>query len=323
LNKKRTRHPTKKKVQKPTHSHTSISIGKDEKEILGYLINNPDTRFNVKGFSKNKGIARSTLIDRLNRMVFNGLIIKPNVGNHVITPKGRNAYECVKGGVGKLRKGCRKRDDLSQHFTRYKLELKEKNIITPGILSEIKSSLNILEYKKVELRNLLTHYLYLENGTIIITSKKLIIRVHDIVGLDTEETNIKSMDLAFEYLEKLNSCGVEGDTLKLDNVHFARMESIFSEILTKIDDKFSVDLGNGRKFWIDGSNDSIEDETNDEDAREKIDSMLRSVVNSDSNYFKDLDKMKDVLSLVVKLIVMDRLPPKVEKFDPAGVDYFG
>jgi len=304
------RHPTEKKCPNPTDTHTSFSLGTRERALLKYMSETRNSRFNIKGYARLANIPRSTLYDILSKLDGLDLIDKKHTGCYEITSKGLHTLEVSDGGVGSVRRGCRDSINLSQHFTRYILPIKEKSQFFENNLKK----LNALEYKELNLPNLKQHYLYFNDATIIINPKKIIIRVHDIVSDDTEKTLYKSMNIALTYIDKLSTIGLTGDSIQLDNAHFARVKSVFSEVLSKYDDRYSLDLGNGVKFWIDNSHGNNEDETNDVNVRDRIDAVLTDAIKSDS-LLSDVDKMKEVMGLIVKLKAIDAHTQKQELMD--------
>jgi len=99
------------------------------------------------------------------------------------------------------------------------------------------------------------------------------------------------------------SIGIETEGIFTEEGHWARIKSMLSDFLyDKIDNKYYLDLGNGKHFWIDYSPDKYgipkrEDETNDKEVRERIDNFLGQVASDDFD-LQDIRKKKtDDLSI--------------------------
>lgn len=320
-----TRHPTSKGNKNPTVSPSSISLGANEKNILLHLKKYPNNRFNTKGYARELGKAKTTVTDAINRLLFKELISKPNYGNYVITNKGLNVLELRNEGVGLSRKGCRDAvQNLSTHFTKYSFILKDKKNLSESLLKQLSPN-----HVKVndKFKNTLIYHMYFDDVTITIFSKKVIIQINDIINNNLEEMELERLGIVTKYIEKLLSIGLEGDTLTLDNSHYARVEGFLANFLTKIDKKYSLDLGNGRLLWIDNSEDHLEDETNDLKTRERVDSFLDDTIKCDyliSDIGTDLEQLKQITSNLVKLEVSRNFPtPKISQNKIERAYYFG
>ena len=232
------------------HTQSSISIATRERALLMYMLNLNKERFNVKKYSRISNIPRATVYELLNRLISKGLAAKPYIGNHEITLKGKTAIEVSSGGVENLRMECREKSvNLSTHYLKYSLIITEKDKYFEEKLME----LNPLKIKRLELRNLKQTYLYFDDATIIINPKKVIVRVHDIVSEGAEDANLDTFNKALGYIEKLEKIGLKGDTMELEPAHYARIDSLLAGFLEKVDGRYFLDLGEGKKFWIDHS----------------------------------------------------------------------
>jgi hypothetical protein len=163
--------------------------------------------------------------------------------------------------------------------------------------------LNPFNIREVKLPNFTQYILYFDDATIILNLHKIAIRIHDIICEDTEEAHFETLSKALQYTDALRGIGVDTENITLEPAHYARVESLLADALSRINERYFVDLGDGRKFWIDNS-DTLEDETNDSEVREKIDNMVQSAVDTDVD-FHDLDKLIEVVSGLVKLRVLD------------------
>lgn len=290
-------HPTKKKTSKQTDGHTFISIGKSEKSLLQHLLNLNNSRFNLTAYSRTKGKSRSSLYHTLNTLLRKGLIEKPHLGQHTITNKGINTLDASNGGVQSLRGGCRDgQTNLSMHYAKFVLTVVNRNDFSPSLIK----SVNPNKWKRLDLKNLQQYYIYFDDATIVINPKKIIIRVHDIVDQDVDECTFQNINIALKYITVIEKLRIEVSGFALENAHYARVKSVLSDFLSKIDNRYYLDLGDGKKFWIDNSCKQGEDETNDASVRDRIDTFLQDVINSES-LISDLDKMKGVVSGMIKL----------------------
>ncbi len=306
IKKTKHRHPTKNKGRKPTHLPTSISIGKKERALLNYMLEEKNSRFNIRGYHNLTNTPRSTIYDMLNRLISLELVNKIHIGNYAITDKGETTVNISSGDVGSVRKECRDNLNLSLHFTKYNIEIKSKDKFLISNLNK----LNPINKKTLNLKNLEQHYLYFNDATIIINPKKVIIRIHDVVGKDSDEAVLISFNKAISYIEKLKTTGLElKEAIILDPNHYARVDSVLAHFLSKIDDRYFLDLGNGDKFWIDNSNTgnkkNIEDETNSKVVRDRLDTWLNdALINSDA-LMSDIDKQKEIIGELIKLRLID------------------
>lgn len=255
-------------------------------------------RFNVKGYSREFNISRSTVKDALERLRIKKLIEHPFTGMWRITHVGETILNAQEGVAGTSRRGWRGAA-LSQHYTKYIVPIKDRSKFNPQ---------NMKGIKRVDLPNMTTYYLYLENSTIRITSKQYIIHVHDIIAKDTDESFFESFAEAMKHITFLEGQGLIGEKVIMDRPHYARINSVLSEVLEKIDEHYFLDLGKGRKLWVDHSNDKREDETNDEETRKKLDKLIKDLVDSNAE-FADIDKITEALSHLTKLKFLEEKAP--------------
>lgn len=310
-----TRHPTEEKCPNPTHSPSSISCGKRQKEILRYIINHPNESFNKRAYSRNFSIPRSSLYDCLNSLKSKGLLVEEFSGDCKVTKMGESILNMLEGGVGSVRRECRA-GALSTHYIRYKMPISKSSFLESNL-----KNLNV-RWKKNQLPNLTQYFLFFEDATIILNPKQVIIRIHDVISDDTEESNYQAFTKALSYHQVVEKLGLECSGLNLDPAHYARVDSVLSDFLSKIDDRYFLDLGAGRKFWIDRSTGKREDETNWQEGRDRIDTFLSDVMNSDSRW-SDMDSVKEIVGSLVKLeaMRMQQLQPISQNF--GRPDYFG
>lgn len=317
------RHPTKKRGKKPTYPPSYISIGNKDKELLIHLLNNQNSRFNVRNYSIKKKLPRSTVYDILNRLdKYN--FIERELGNSKITEKGI-IYLNYTGnrGVGKPRSPCRTFGNLSTHYHKFKLLISNNCHFNKDKLK----SLYPIDVKDNKLNNLHQIIVTFSDATIIINPKVVILNLFDIISKDVSDSDIESINRMIEYVKKLDGIGLELEGSVLEEGHWARIESVLSDFLfNKVDNKYFLDLDNNRKFWIDHSF-KREDETNDKEVRERIDSFLTDVINSDG-LISDIDKILKALGFISKIeairmkkqIDLNNVNNELSKDPP---DYFG
>lgn len=295
---KKLRHPTRKKVVNPTYSDPSISIASGERKLLRYLFKTNNQRFNVRDYSINIAkIPRSSVYDQINKLERYGFV-KRELANNKITQKGMIFLQSSeKEGVGSSRWVCRKKEKLSTHFHKFKLPIKDKKNFN---LSRIKE-LNATNVKENKLHNLHQTIINFDDATIVINPKQLIIHLYDIISDNVEDSDLKSLDRAIEYTKKLSKVGIITEGILVEEGHWARVDSILSGLLyEKVDGKYFLDLGDGKKFWIDHSLGKKEDETNDKVVRERVDKFLTEVSNNDISLL-DINKITKSLGFISKL----------------------
>lgn len=298
------RHPTEENVKSPTYTPSFISLGNKERTLLMYLYNNQKTRFNVKAFSKNIGWGRATVYDALNTLSRKGLVDLSELANKKITEKGKTAIEVSDGGVGSLRRECRSPHNLSKHDSRYQVEITDRKAFDQKIKEYVAESLGAFEYKPVKLPNMTQHIFKMHEASIIVKKNIAVIRIHEIIAEDTDEASFQSIMKAIDLQKKLYNIGLKSESLKVEGAHYARVSSYLSEFLEKIDDRYFVDLGDGKKFWIDRSHpEAPEDETNDEEVRERLDKHLKAMTETDST-IDQLDDVKEIMNDVIKYTLM-------------------
>ena len=280
-------------------SHPNVSIGTKEKELLIYLFNNKTQRFNLRDYSVNiSKIPRSSVYDYLNKLERLGLV-KRELGNNRITEKGLIYLESIGNEyVGGSREPCRTSSNLSTHYHKFKLPILENKNFN---ISKLKS-LNPLSVKENKLHNLHQIIINFNDGTIIINPKQLIINLHDILTDDVTDSDLKCLNRAIEYSKKFIDIGIITEGIFVEEGHWARVDSILSELIhDKVDNKYFLDLGDNKKFWIDHSNGiKAEDETNDKLVRERIDRMLTEISNNDISLL-DINKITKALGFITKI----------------------
>lgn len=279
----------------------NISIGTKERDILRYLKSLKNERSNIRNYSNSKGLNRTTVIDNLNRLISKGLVIKEHIGSYIITKRGidyLDMSESVRTDEKSVRSPCRT-EALSVHYFKYSVFLKKID------LSRLEE-LDATNIKKNKLPNFTEYYLYFEDCTISIKKNQIIIHLTDIIEDNTEEAHWKGFHKCMDYILKIKKIAeIEG--LKIfGKPHYARVESYLSKKLSMIDNKYRLGFPDGTSFWIDYS-DKREDETDNALYRERIDEIFldakksKSVLSDVDKHDIDLDKIKEILLLQIKL----------------------
>lgn len=319
-------HQRKKKAPN-SPSLPMVSCGDSELQLLRYIYNNQNVRFNLRNYSeKIVKIPRSTIKSRIIKLITLGLLEKPNPAITIITSKGIKVVEGAKTGGENLRRDGRKEEqkilgDLNTHNLKYKLKIDDKRFFSENRIKE----LSPVRQKFLGLKNLEQHYIYFEDATIVVNPKQIIIHIKDIISEDTETAHLEAFEKAMSYAEKLEKIGLKTSEISLEPSHYARVNSLLADSLEKIDNRYFLDLGNGKKFWIDNSTGPKEDETNSEEARDRLDTALKTIMNTEIDLL-DINRMKEVLGLITKIHIAEIGKSKIEPKEivPEGrPDYFG
>lgn len=282
-------------TKKPTPTHSSVSIGKKEKELLHHLNSlKSDERLNIKQYARNTKTNRSNVYDYLNKLESYNLVER-NFGSNTITQKGRILLQTTEGVVSESsRLECRNTtQNLSTHWHKFTLKILKRK-------DNWQSRLNLLNgtITHNHIKNLNQTFIKLNEATITINPKVVIIGLYDILTENVEESDIRSFTKLTEFVTKLYEVGIVTEGVTLEQGHWARVGSIFSDILHKIDNRYYLDFGDGYKFWIDYSTSKAEDETNDKQFRERLDNDLLDLRNNETYLRSDTKSMLDNLAVI-------------------------
>jgi hypothetical protein len=269
---KTVRPPTGRPPSNPTPPPPPISFGTRELKVLGYIVKLGNERFNIRQYGLETGTPRSTVRDTLKRLQSMGMVEGYGHGTTTSTKKGKRAIEGVGIGVGQSRRGGRGKVNLSNHFLKYRLP-----IISTKFTKELMQNTHPNDTRSVKLPNRTDYILYFDDATIIIKTKEVVISIHEIVTADQDSATLEGLNRLIEYTKKLDKLRIVTDGAILESGHYSRVLSSLSEHLEKIDKRYFLEFSNGRKFWIDNSNDSREDETNDREIRENVDKVMTEI----------------------------------------------
>ncbi|MFW6119388.1 MAG: hypothetical protein ACOC80_00730 [Petrotogales bacterium] len=289
------RHPPEKKRQNPTDGHTLISFGKGQKQLVGYLIAQGKDRFNVTQYSRQTGVSRSTIYDRLHALQSKGIVDGIQTGDIRITTKGKRIYEANQGVSAVPRKGCRP-GQLSIHKNTYRIKIKDKTNFHPDKLKQLGAE----SWYPHRLPNRIDYQVHIGDGVnMTIMTNEVRIHIEDTVGQDVPEAEAKILERFWDYLTKIEDIGIITEGVILTQSHYARVLSTLSSALEKIDHRYHIDLGDGRKFWIDHSEGHREDESNDSQVRENVDEAIQRIC--EGNLLEQIDKNTENIAGLTKI----------------------
>lgn len=293
----------RKKVVFSTDRPTLVSLGTSERRILQSLqeVEDRGERWSRRAYARLMNYAPSTIKSQLDRLVDKGLVHYHSAGDPRITEEGETALELVSGGSRSSRRDGRgAAQNLSVHHARFIMPLVG---VRPVDTLERLKGLGALDLRVVKLNNFEQYVAYFEGLTAVVNRHQVVFRVHDVLVDDVDEAHVELFERVLPFVERFEKIGLQGEGLRMQKEHYARVASFLGDALEKIDGRFSLDLGNGRRFWIDHSTGPVEDETDDPEYRKRLDDVLRSVGHSSSD-FEDLDKLKAIVADLVKLRVL-------------------
>lgn len=304
---------------KNRHPHPIISYGKHAKAIVLYILNSDNNRItlnNKRRLYLNLGVPKASFQDTLKRLIEHKIIYHDEWNYTIeVTEKGKLWLETMGENH---RGGWRSESDLSQH----KIEF--KTFISDGTIT--KDKINAMQAIKVDSyelsKNNIVYNLHYDNEMIIIYSKCIIIKIHELIG-DTISTQIQAFEIALKYLEKLRVAGfIIEDRLELTDSHYELVSKVLSGILNKFEHNMQLDLGQGRKLWIDHSKSKkFRDgkqaiESNDPIVINKVKDLLIDVSNSELSY-NQIEKLcvqnrKDIDKLIQLELLKHTMPENQE-----------
>ncbi len=286
----RNRPPTKNRSKKTSPPVPIVSLRKAERHLLIEM--NRGERLNLNNYSDYNKIARSTTRTRLKKLDRLGLI-DDKFAEKKITKQGliylQNTNQVEKEGVGSSRQEGRK-EQLSIHWHKFQLPITDKSKFRMASLDR----LNHKGVKENKLKNLHQTIITLDDAKIIINPKQVIISLFDVVTEDVEGSDIRCLNRAVEYAEKLKSLGLKTSGVMMERGHWARIESQLADFLYQnVDKRYYLELDDGSKFWIDCSGGKKpEDETDGKVVRERVDNFLNQIGSNDFDLL-DIDKIKE------------------------------
>jgi hypothetical protein len=294
------RHPPRKKQQSSTDAHTTVSYGTREWKLLQYLLIKRGERFNKCMAARDLKIPRSSVYEILYRLENKGCVKIPYKYHAVITKKGINVLNAFGKGVDISRRGCREGGvgRLSQHYSKFTMQITGKKDYRVEKLQE-----KGWYYEGIKKMNNWQYDLFrMDEDTVAINPNKIVIRIHDLIDKDTDETMFQAVLKAKQLIEQLKDVGITGKGFSYDGAHYARIDSYLSQFLKKIDDKYFLRLKDGSAFWIDNSH-GLEDETDSIEVRNNIDHNMQQLLTEQFD-FDDIKQMKSIVKEHTKQIYM-------------------
>lgn len=295
---RKNRPPTKNRSRKTSPPVPIVSLRKAERHLLIEM--SSGKVLNVNNYSDYNEVARSTTRTRIKKLARLGLV-KDKFAEKTITKQGliylQNTNQVEKTGVVNSRQGGRK-EQLSTHWHKFQLPITDK-------LKFRMASLDKLDHKGIKenkLKNLHQTIITLDDAKIVINPKQVIISLFDVVTDDVEGSDIKCLNRAVEYAEKLKSFGLETSGVMMERGHWARLESQLADFLYQnVDKRYYLEMDDGSKFFIDCSGGKKpEDETDSKVVRARVDNFLNQIGSNDFD-LHDIDKIKESLGFVTKL----------------------
>lgn len=314
-------HQREKKCATCTHSHSFISCGTFERQLLNHL-SKITSRFNLSAYAKANKVDRRKVYHKLHILEAKNLV-KNFGGDWQITKEG-TAFFSEKGGVQHARGGCA---EISQNLSMHHIDFKMQNVTFPNDLISAIEELKPEKTKVINLRSWKQHILYFENCTIVVNTKTIILKIPEIVKANVEDCVVEAIEQSLEIVEKLKSVGISAEGYFLENEHWARVNSWLAESLTKsIGNGYEIQFKDGSKFWIDKSPvdgiDNIEDETDNEAKRQRLDLFLEDMFECEAK-MSDIKELTKSVNLLLKLELMKRDFSAVPGIEKKEVNYFG
>jgi len=296
------RHPQGRHPVVPTPTHTLVSLGTLDHQILKSLSKNPDERFNVKRFSKITNKPRGTIYEALGRLKTNGFVAKDTVpipgggerevqGTIRITTLGL-AFLKRPGVSGTVRGECRSDvGSLSVHSVQFFFPISDGEQFThvrlerawPGLVREPVELPNYTQYRVVGD----DFSLYVNPRTVVLELREYV----DGSGGPISGVDARLVARAAKFVPLLRGVGLIVEGVRLQGAHYARLNSWFAASLEKIDSRYVLELGDGSNLWIDRSLGPLELESDRGDVVEKVDDLLRSYIEGERSW-------NDVLSSI-------------------------
>jgi len=275
-------------MEKTPTPHTIISTGTLEREIIKYLKNQKNNTISGVSYQiynyLNK--SREGVRDALKRLISKKLVERPFGTSYKLTSKGVEYCEqVIENQSGVCSRTVWREGELktSTHHLNFKSKISKKP-------SELE--LNCISKKTLGLNNNKQELYYFEDIVIKLTTKSVIFYCPDILGITYNEAQFKALNLVGKYIKILKTKGLEVENITVESeFHFASINNVFANWISKHNDKFYLDLGDGVKVWIDRSHGDPELESNNEDLMERQKELLRDL--KDTNYrLKDIGEIK-------------------------------
>lgn len=285
----------------PQADPTDLTLNENEQTILGFAYEQYQIQKTGKGFiplrrrtlyrillSNKQRIALTTIGDNLKRLKMRGLLVESKFtkGLYSITEEGEKAIDALRSGSLPTRSAYRgAASNLSQHSTMFRLHVKTKEFFHPSDLSklgEVGTPVKMQGWDYYDVK--------IGEETIRILPNEVLLYVREVYDVNVESTQLTAINKAVEIATKLKTIGLICDGIELKKAHWARVGSLLADILVKHLGKYWYQLGDGTAFWIDFSGNTLEDETDNSKLRGRMDQMIASMQNTNSDW-RDVDRV--------------------------------
>lgn len=309
---------TKKDIARKKYSISSppvpiISLGEQEEKLL--LNINKKKKFNINEYSDMYNIARSTTRSRLKKLDRIGLIYyrpKKKLGYVSVLKMGKVYLENIKkirDDNSRLRgRKVSKKNELSSHWKKFSFNIEDMSNFRDTRLNFIDCSWRW----NTGMRNWNELIIIFNDATVIIKTKTLIIEFKDMVDENVDEIDSVMLRRMVEYTDLLDSLGIKLGRVSVERGHWARVDSLLSDILyKKVGEKYYIEKDGKKLFWIDFSPDKTgkrkkEDEVPDKEMRRNLDYNIDQQLEKKIEFDKmdinsmSIEEIKGALGLVTK-----------------------
>jgi hypothetical protein len=281
---------SREKTTPKTHNPPPlISCGNKELQLLEYMRTHT---FKRRTYSATFNLNPSSVYDTLKRLIKKGLVTKKGLGIYELTEYGKVGFpQEIK--VGKNPQwGCRGRE-FSLHSVFYELHIANRSFFYWEDLQKLGS------VKNVKMQNWDYYQVEGEGFKFYVYPQKVAVYLDEVREKNLDVALWRSLDKLIKLSLDLEKIGIYCDKIILEKAHFAKVESILASVLIKKLGRYELILPDKRKFWIDFSGNTLEDETDSIRLRERLDKFLIDLEKSES-LLSDLDKVKEDLKYIEK-----------------------
>lgn len=287
------RHVESDSVANSSDSLPFISLGREERKILREYLSPEKIPTSMRGRAQYFGVPRSTLYDIMKRLISKKLLVQDGKTQRLgVTQLGRKILG--ETPVGSRQAACLgPRQNLSQHFIRFELYIKDRSFFRPEDLNKIGEVRD-----PVPMKGWQYYQVFVDGDEIRVFPNTITIYVGEVMGSHVDETQLRALDRAANLAVLLEKVGLHVYGMKLDASHYERVGSILGDALLKNLGKYYYELPDKRAFWVDFSGDKINDESNDPMLRARVDQWIESLSSTTSD-MRDVDKLRDITGAVV------------------------
>lgn len=315
----------------PTPRPSLISLGERQIQILEFAANGEQIR--RRAFAKRFNLAPTTVYDNLQALCEKELMQKGEGlgGAYTITQKGIEWLKSYKNHGSGSRQGAYRGAvaNLSQHALRFEMCVKDRSFFNVADLNKL-GTVSV----PVDMQNWSYHRVQIGECELRVFTNKIVLYMEEFVDKTVDATQLKAINRALEIAQEMKKIGLVVQGIKLDAAHWARVNSILADALISHLGKYWYQCADGSKFWIDFSGNQLEDETDSNVLRSRVDSFIEDLPKSKA-VFSDVDAtiidvkgMKEVMAMMlahdVNLVRMQNGTFNQVPKDQKNVrDYFG